>query len=505
MESHPLPSTSASEDAPQIDAGHSQSTHTFFPHAQHFVVSGGTFTSIANYLPTVAPVSCDFRTISLADLDLRHELRLEAGSGLVSRRMTSAYVRKVYSARIEGRASDMTVAVYAGSSAETDWKQDLIKYSGLRHPNVVQVYAVVNSSGLYATVFHGDLVPIQQFFWLYRHSPISIVYLHGYFGITFNEVATYLKFISTERLRPASYIPWIRRSTGGLCIDLTPCTTEENLYPYFLSESLSGTPIALLGPDQESTIISALTLHHYHEICYWSLSRTQDYALPSAMPVHVGGIITSVGDTGMFDAQNPVEIGYLPECSTMDSGWRQPDTQADNVEEPVVMDNGWTRFRCSSPMNIYRTVSVGEAVCCSTCCWLAQANYILSRLHITSGCDDIVFVSSIHYELELAGNSFTEGYIFLCPVEHLTTEDPSQFCCPASPAYRSLDPSGRDGISSAGVAGIAFKTEIWGWSWDSVAYAGLRAFHHGKGFDPDSQDIALHLGLPLYQPSSVFV
>ncbi|KAJ7489756.1 hypothetical protein B0H11DRAFT_1061411 [Mycena galericulata] len=51
-----------------------------------------------------------------------------------------------------------------------------------------------------------------------------------------------------------------------------------------------------------------------------------------------------------------------------------------------------------------------------------------------------------------------------------------------------------------GFPSLYFRTEICGYSWDASVYAGLRQFQ-GKGFDPDSQDIALHLGQPLYQLS----
>jgi hypothetical protein len=44
-----------------------------------------------------------------------------------------------------------------------------------------------------------------------------------------------------------------------------------------------------------------------------------------------------------------------------------------------------------------------------------------------------------------------------------------------------------------------FNMEIYGFSWDASIYAGLRQFHLGKGFDPESQDVARHLRLPLYQ------
>ncbi|KAF8137783.1 hypothetical protein K438DRAFT_734250 [Mycena galopus ATCC 62051] len=36
-------------------------------------------------------------------------------------------------------------------------------------------------------------------------------------------------------------------------------------------------------------------------------------------------------------------------------------------------------------------------------------------------------------------------------------------------------------------------------SWESYLYHALRQFHLAKDFDPDSQDVASHLGYPLYQ------
>ncbi|KAJ7446090.1 hypothetical protein FB451DRAFT_791228 [Mycena latifolia] len=42
----------------------------------------------------------------------------------------------------------------------------------------------------------------------------------------------------------------------------------------------------------------------------------------------------------------------------------------------------------------------------------------------------------------------------------------------------------------------------WGYCWDTRVYAGLRQFHKAKGFEPCSQDLARHLGHPLFQLSS---
>jgi hypothetical protein len=50
-----------------------------------------------------------------------------------------------------------------------------------------------------------------------------------------------------------------------------------------------------------------------------------------------------------------------------------------------------------------------------------------------------------------------------------------------------------------GFPSITLTTTIPGYSYDASVYAGLRRFHEGKGFDPDSQDVARHLDLPLIE------
>ncbi|KAJ7704418.1 hypothetical protein B0H17DRAFT_10794 [Mycena rosella] len=54
-----------------------------------------------------------------------------------------------------------------------------------------------------------------------------------------------------------------------------------------------------------------------------------------------------------------------------------------------------------------------------------------------------------------------------------------------------------------GFPSFQWTTEIWGRCWDASVYAGLRQFHHAKGFDPESQDVARHLRHPLYQLSPI--
>jgi sigma54-dependent transcription regulator len=53
--------------------------------------------------------------------------------------------------------------------------------------------------------------------------------------------------------------------------------------------------------------------------------------------------------------------------------------------------------------------------------------------------------------------------------------------------------------TALGFPSISLSTKILGNSWDASVYAGLHQFHQAKGFDPDSQDVARHLGQSLYQ------
>lgn len=99
------------------------------------------------------------------------------------------------------------------------------------------------------------------------------------------------------------------------------------------------------------------------------------------------------------------------------------------------------------------------------------------------------------------------GFLYLCPEKDFRT-GPSSFCWPECPAYWSEDPSGADRLTlreatRLGFPHLQFTTDVVGRFWDSSVYAGLRRFHQRKGFNPDSQDVARHLGHPLYQLSGV--
>lgn len=116
-------------------------------------------------------------------------------------------------------------------------------------------------------------------------------------------------------------------------------------------------------------------------------------------------------------------------------------------------------------------------------------------------------VEHVWFNLEFAEipPSTLHGYLFLCPANGLEC-GPFSFQWPECPAYWSLDPSGVERLSTQDAENLGFPviqwtTSITGNSWDAAVYASLRQFHQGKGFNPIGEDVARHLGEPLFQCS----
>ncbi|KAJ7035754.1 hypothetical protein C8F04DRAFT_921818, partial [Mycena alexandri] len=126
--------------------------------------------------------------------------------------------------------------------------------------------------------------------------------------------------------------------------------------------------------------------------------------------------------------------------------------------------------------------------------WLSQANYIFTRLRITSDLEDYKLLQHVYFTLKI-GNAGWEppaGFLFLCPMKDFRTGRTS-FRWPNRPVYWSLNPEGLEALSTEeaeqlGFPPFQFTTEVFGKFWDANVYAGLRKFHQAKGFDPDSQD-----------------
>ncbi|KAF7330674.1 hypothetical protein MSAN_02452700 [Mycena sanguinolenta] len=146
-------------------------TTGMFSHSERFTVTGKTFTNITNNYAAA---------LSLPP-DLQHEIRVDECTGAANLQRERACVRRVYSAkaRIDGRRSRVTVAVYQGSGAKEKWRQDITEYMSKRHPNIIQIAGAASSKDIHATLFNDDLIPVGNFLDRYRNFPVLTVYIYA--------------------------------------------------------------------------------------------------------------------------------------------------------------------------------------------------------------------------------------------------------------------------------------------------------------------------------------
>ncbi|KAJ6512516.1 hypothetical protein C8R45DRAFT_960619 [Mycena sanguinolenta] len=444
-----------------------------------------TVTNINKNYSTPPQVPSGFRTIPLGDIDLQREIQLDSDSGIVS-------LRRLYSAKIEGSDATRTVAMYEGDAAELEWRRDTKRYMAIRHSNIVQLYATASFGNIHAAIFHDDFIPLQDFLDIYEGSHLSTVYIRVHTDIGLRAVNEYYRSIFGGMLQSPNCTFFIRRSTGRFCVDLVIPGGQIYLPEFELGSMPTQRGLEFLEEeDSETTIIHSLTLNQYHLVALES-SDIHSISISPSATVN----ICSVVDCPTF--HDLLEIAWLPNAElSSPRGW---DSKKWGVGE--LMPDGWTRIVLDDAVNGEFSVAWRLE---KNDFWLSQAHHIFSTLQITSNFEDYVVLERIRFTLTVSAveGPTSTGFLFLCPPKHFQTGETS-FKWPDCPAYWSLDASGAKRLTSADAINFGFpsysiSTHIRGLSWDASDYVELRHFHKGKGFDPDSQDLARHLGYELYQ------
>ncbi|KAJ6465884.1 hypothetical protein C8R45DRAFT_910727 [Mycena sanguinolenta] len=243
-------------------------------------------------------------------------------------------------------------------------------------------------------------------------------------------------------------------------------------------------------------VISSLDDDKYHELCSMpSIAQYRTFSVSTQLAMRQAPMI--------FRSDSKQQILFrIPEA--LDFGpvhW-----QKYGLRNGDILPNSWTRYDSQQACNLHAEFSVlswSEA----SKFWMAQANHIFTLLRTTSHFEDYVFVDMVSFILQCLPNPFNtpeqEGYLFVCPPEHFRT-GANSFQWPSCPAYWSLDPFGAARLSPEdakmlGFAAIHIETIVRGGSWGSDVYKGLRQFHRGRGFDPESQEIAKYLDYPRFE------
>ncbi|KAK7006270.1 hypothetical protein R3P38DRAFT_3602234 [Favolaschia claudopus] len=458
---------------------------------------------------------CDFRRIPLGDIYLHRELQLierpADGTHSAVKFQSRSQIRRVYSAQIEGQISKATVAMYQGDGAEEEWKKHMAKYMAARHPNVIQLFATSEFGGIRAMIFHDDVIPLRDFLDLYSQSPMLTVYIHGYIVCDSNAsvrisqtVQTYFRSTFRYNLYHHDCTLLTRRSTGLLCTDLFPSHFVPYIYGF---KEMVPQPEQIPSFDasiQQAIIVNRLTLKQYHRICYWHLAHFQTHPFPTQKSVALGTVMTYPHK--QLHAEHSVQIAFLSSPTFNFDSWYWSDT-GKWINDFV--DHRWTRVSCleAADTTIRRVVSIDwqPDPTNTSSTWLSQANHVFRKLGISSRFDDYVVVTGVVFKVKVSrcDGPLPKGYLFLCPQRDFRV-GPSSVGWPTCPAYWSFDFLGADRLSTekareCGFPSIKISTELGCRFWDDTIYLGLRQFHQGKGFDPDSPDVALHLEQPLYQ------
>ncbi|KAJ7732703.1 hypothetical protein B0H16DRAFT_175400 [Mycena metata] len=166
---------------------------------------------------------------------------------------------------MHGQESPVTVAMYHGSSAEEEWRQDIAKYMEVRHPNILQLHGTAIAGNIHAAIFHDDLIPFEQFLDHYRHSPMLTTYILGCSNRDYKAALDSFHPVSQQSLGYGTLTFWIRRSTGRLCVELIRpfkwIYLDGTEYGHIQEIDLGS------APNIEAKVANSLTLGDYHKIC----------------------------------------------------------------------------------------------------------------------------------------------------------------------------------------------------------------------------------------------
>lgn len=187
----------------------------------------------------------------------------------------------------------------------------------------------------------------------------------------------------------------MRRSTGRLCLDLTPSDIPAPAF-YFL-DSITR-PVSFMpfdNPDQEDKFIAFLGFNQYSRLCYWFLQQTRVLPISHTTEVNMGAVVCCPSGARLDGA---VHIASLTGVEPEPHLWR-----TDEAADGEFIVDGWTRYfnhfrttNLTDPVeylrydscDVFNTVIRSRISTPQRECWLSEMNYILRRLQITSNDED---------------------------------------------------------------------------------------------------------------------
>ncbi|KAJ6464516.1 hypothetical protein C8R45DRAFT_501226 [Mycena sanguinolenta] len=229
----------------------------------------------------------------------------------------------------------------------------------------MQLYGLVSTNGLYAMVFHDELIPYAQFLRRFEHSPILRTYIIGYCTTEFQEAANYISDV-IHSIDFTSLPVWIKSATGGLCLDLAPGPSSGLLWRHAPVLRLEN--IKLDAPDSEDVIISSLSEDRCHELCSClAIARSQRFHVSTQHPVGLGIF--------RWDSQHGTCVRVTEPLVLPDGEHYWHNYEGTPGE---LLPNSWIRYDSHQTPELDLRLSSGSYKLQKV--WLAQANYIFAEI-----------------------------------------------------------------------------------------------------------------------------
>jgi hypothetical protein len=128
----------------------------------------------------------------------------------------------------------------------------------------------------------------------------------------------------------------MRRSTGQLCVDLTPSGNFDPILPTRRTLAPLERAVRFKHSNSEVIAIESLEIEQYHRLCYWHLRQTLDLLFLAEAELNLGAVIHSPSGSEV-DNSVAVALISLTDIDMDLFGWDS------NTAAKEIMKDGWTR------------------------------------------------------------------------------------------------------------------------------------------------------------------
>ncbi|KAF7365948.1 Kinase-like protein [Mycena venus] len=472
--------------------------------------------------------SVQFRHIALGDINLLYETAMTS----------KVHKIKVFTARIAGEPSLMTVAKYEDDNER--WQSDLELCSRFRHPNIWQLFGISTTTGLNALIYYDELIPLPIYRKFYRPSSDLVwACIEGMLFTQFKQCSPHHYWSMGDEEKGLEATICVKRERPQLCLTMPGLFNDsgDQSFDHILS-SWHTEHFWHQRPAPESfrTMFNTLSAASYPTL--ETLARHIEWAhfLAALLPLRYDYPTACEMQTKLFlgsvfgeirGSDELVPVAHIPTSSRI-----RMQTWTLKQCPNVLLDSGddFPRKRFTFPAGSFKASQIfmsclesfleleGEDEDRVNLSWLSQANRCVSQTTFQEGkpfqyatIDRLRCLLMINKEfcyLLRPEGTLLQAYLFPCPVGVRREGPYTGIEFPETDHfYWSLDPSGttrmsQDECDRNGLPRWEFLFAPTGNLWHDYHYNAVREFSEARGVDPYSNTVTQLVGLPLAEMES---